>query len=90
MALEDGRGPAAFGLNRTMTYRLLRALNETAYVTHDPVQKRFRLGLRLLQIGAAIADRLETAAIARPLLSTLPEGTPETVNLGLLHGHEIG
>lgn len=79
----------ASGLNRTMTYRLLRALSETGYATHDPVQKRYALGMRLLQLGAAVTGSLEIAAVARPLLAALREETQETVNLGLLDGNEI-
>lgn len=77
------------GLNRTMAYRLLRALGETGYVAHDPVQKRYLLGLRLLQLGAAVTDRLEITAVARPLLASLREETQETINLGVLEGNEI-
>jgi DNA-binding IclR family transcriptional regulator len=76
-------------LNRTMTYRLLRALSETGYVTHDPVRKHYSLGLRLLQLGAAVADHLDIAAVARPLLAALREETQETINLGVLDGNEI-
>ena len=76
-------------LNRTMTYRLLRALSETGYVAQDPVRKQYLLGLRLLQLGAAVADHLDIVAVARPLLAALREETQETVNLGLLDGNEI-
>ena len=79
----------ASGLNRTMTFRLLRALIEAGYVAHDSVQKHYLLGLRLLQLGAAVADHLDIATVARPLLATLREETQETVNLGVLDGNEI-
>ncbi|MFN8592758.1 MAG: IclR family transcriptional regulator [Thermomicrobiales bacterium] len=79
----------ASGLNRTMTYRLLRALGETGYVCHDAATRRYALGLRLLQLGAAVTARLEIATVARPLLAELREETQETVNCGLLDGNEI-
>jgi DNA-binding IclR family transcriptional regulator len=79
----------ASGLNRTMTFRLLRALSEAGYVVHDPVQKRYALGFRLLQLGAAVSDRLEIVTLARPLLAALRDETEETVNLGVLDGNEI-
>ena len=78
----------ASGLKRTMTYRVLRALSETGYVTHDLVQRHYSLGLRLLQLGAVVVERLDVAAIARPLLAELREETRETVNLGVLDGNE--
>ena len=79
----------ASGLNRTMTYRLLRALSETGYVAHDPIRKHYAVGLRLLQLGAVVADRLDFAVVARPLMAALREETQETVNLGVLDGNEI-
>lgn len=88
-ALTLAEAQRASGLNRTMTYRLLRALCETGYVAHDPVARRYALGLRLLHLGAAVTTRLEIAAVARPFLAELREETQETVNLGLLDGNEI-
>lgn len=77
------------GLNRTMTFRLLRALVEEGCVAHDPVRHHYSLGLRLLELGRAVAARLDLAALGRPLLFSLREETRETVNLGVLEGREI-
>ncbi len=77
------------GLNRTMTFRLLRALVELGFVAHDPVRHHYTLGLRLLELGGAVAARLDLAALGRPLLVALREETRETVNLGVQEGSEI-
>lgn len=77
------------GLNRTMTFRLLRALVESGYVAHDPDRHHYTLGLRLLELGAAVTERLDLATLGRPLLVALREETRETVNLGVLEGSEI-
>lgn len=72
------------GLNKTMTFRILRTLVETGYVAHDPDARRYSLGLRWLEYGAAVSNRLDIVAVSRPLLTELWEAFDETVNLGLL------
>lgn len=77
------------GLNRTMSYRLLRVMAEMGYIEHDPVRHHYRLGARLLSLGAAVADRMRFAEVARPLLDAVREETRETVSLGMLSGNEV-
>ena len=72
------------GLNKTMTFRILRTLVETGYVAHDPDARRYSLGLRLLEFGSAVANRLDIVTISRPMIADLWETFDETVNLGVL------
>lgn len=77
------------GLNRTMAYRLLRVLGELGYVEHDPVRHQFGLGARLLGLGAATAQRMNLAEIARPCLEAVRADLRETVGLGILAGNQV-
>jgi DNA-binding IclR family transcriptional regulator len=77
------------GLNRTMAYRLLRVLGELGYVEHDPVRHRFGLGARLLGLGAATAQRMNLAEVARPCLEAVRSELQETVTLGVLAGNQV-
>lgn len=77
------------GLNRTMAYRLLRVLGELGYVEHDPVRHQFGLGARLLGLGAATAQRMNLAEIARPCLDAVRSELHETVALGVLAGNQV-
>jgi DNA-binding IclR family transcriptional regulator len=77
------------GLNRTMAYRLLRVLGELGYVEHDPVRHQFGLGARLLGLGAATAQRMNLAEIARPCLDAVRSELQETVTLGVLAGNQV-
>ena len=77
------------GLNRTMAYRLLRVLGELGYVEHDPVRHQFGLGARLLGLGAATAERMTLAEIARPCLEAVRSELQETVTLGILAGNQV-
>jgi IclR family KDG regulon transcriptional repressor len=78
----------ASGLNRTMSYRLLRVMGELGYVEHDPVRHDYQLGFRLLGLGAA-AERLNLAEAAWPLLGAARNGAPETLTLAILAGNQV-
>jgi DNA-binding IclR family transcriptional regulator len=77
------------GLNRTMSYRLLRVMSELGYVRHDPVRHQYELGTRLLGLGAITSQRLNLAEIAWPFLDALREETQETIALGVLAGNQV-
>lgn len=76
-------------LNKTMTFRILRTLVETGYVAHDPGARHYSLGLRLMEFGSAVSNRLDIVAVSQPLLTDLWEAFDETVNLGLLVDQRI-
>jgi DNA-binding IclR family transcriptional regulator len=79
----------ASGLNRTMSYRLLRVMDELDYVEHDPARHHYKLGVRLLGLGAAVGNRLDLAKLAWPFLDTVREETQEAIALGVLAGNEV-
>lgn len=76
-------------LNKTMTFRLLRALGEHGYVEHDEVSHRYSLGLKLLELGGAVTASLNLASVSQPLLNHLRVTFRETVNLGVLRDDHI-
>jgi IclR family acetate operon transcriptional repressor len=77
------------GLNRTMSYRLLRVMGELGYVSHDPHRHLYDLGSRLLNLGAKAARRTNLATIAEPYLEVVSEELHETVSLGVLTGGQV-
>ena len=79
----------ASGLNRTMSYRLLKAMGDLGYVEHDPEAHKYGLGLRVLGLGAVAADRLNFTQIASPVLASLRDELQETVTLGVVSGTEL-
>jgi IclR family acetate operon transcriptional repressor len=52
-------------------------------VEHVPATGRYRLGLRLLELGNAAIGRLDLRGIARPELAALVEETGETATLSV-------
>ena len=69
------------GINASSVSRLLATLVAGGFVEHVPDSGRYRLGLRLLQLGNAVLGRLDLRQIARPHLQAIVEATGETATL---------
>lgn len=96
LELLAARGPLslaqverASGLNRTMSYRLLRVMGELGYIEHDEERHTYGLGMRVLQIGSVMTERLNFERIAWPFLASLREDLQETIVLGVLSGKDV-
>jgi DNA-binding IclR family transcriptional regulator len=63
--------------------RLLATLSAGGYVDHVEDSGRYRLGLRLLQLGNVVLAGLDVREVARPHLEELVEETGETATLSV-------
>lgn len=73
----------------TAIFRVLKTLEEGGYVQQDPASKRYRLGLRLWEIGCKAVGRMGLSDAARPVLKWLTEVTGETSYLVVVRGTDI-
>jgi IclR family acetate operon transcriptional repressor len=69
------------GINASSVSRLLATLADAGMVERVQATGRYRLGLRLLQLGNAVLARLDLREIARPHLQALVDETGETATL---------
>jgi len=69
------------GINPSTVSRLLATLAGAGLVEHVVGTGKYRLGLRLVQLGNAVLERLDLRAIARPHLRELVARTDETATL---------
>jgi DNA-binding IclR family transcriptional regulator len=69
------------GINASTVSRLLATLVAGGLVEHVQDSGRYRLGLRLLQLGNVVLARLDLRQIARPYLQALVDWTGETATL---------
>jgi IclR family acetate operon transcriptional repressor len=70
-------------VNPSTASRLLATLEASRLVEHVPSSGRYRLGLRLLELGNAAVGRLDLRGIARPELAALVGETGETATLSV-------
>ena len=71
------------GVNASTVSRLLATLADGGLVEQVETTGRYRLGVRLVQLGAAALARLDVRELARPRLERLVELTGETATLSL-------
>jgi len=71
------------GVNPSTASRLLATLEASRLVEHAPESGRYRLGLRLLELGNAAIARLDVRGVARPHLEALVAETGETATLSV-------
>jgi IclR family acetate operon transcriptional repressor len=69
------------GINASSVSRLLATLVAGGLVEHVQDSGRYRLGLRLLQLGNIVLARLDLRQIARPHLQALVDASGETATL---------
>jgi len=71
------------GINASTVSRLLATLAASGLVEHVESTGRYRLGLRLLQLGNVVLARIDLRELAHPHLQALVEGTGETATLSV-------
>lgn len=79
----------ATGLHKATVHRLLRTLRALGLVELGPHGTRYRLGLRLLELGGRVLARLDLRDVARPYLAELRDRTRLTVHMAILDGTEV-
>ena len=76
------------GINASTVSRLLATLAASRYVEHVPQTGRYRLSLRLIELGNVVLGRLDLRAVARPHLQALVDETGETATLSAPGEHD--
>jgi IclR family KDG regulon transcriptional repressor len=79
---------AGIGLSKSTTHRLLSTLEATGMVECDKSTARYRLGLKVFQLGGIVAKSMELVKQGDPLLVATAEETSETAFLVLADGNE--
>jgi len=76
------------GINASTVSRLLATLAAARYVEHVAETGRYRLSLRLVELGNAVLGRLDLRELARPHLQALVRETGETATLSAPGEHD--
>src|SRR3954451_263685 len=60
---------SALGVDRSTGWRLARALEGVGWLRHDPVTGRYRLGIRLFELGTRVLDTVDVRDEARRVMT---------------------
>ncbi len=79
----------AAGLDKATTYRLAVVLTRLGYMEQERETRRFRLGLRILDLGFGYLASLDVRRQALPEMRLLRQDSDGTISLSVLDGTDI-
>jgi DNA-binding IclR family transcriptional regulator len=95
-ALAGSRNPRGvsdlaeeLGLTKSNVHRVLKTLVAAGYVTQIPSTGRYKLSLKLWELGSKLIARLDLKREALDVMERLSDLTRETVHLSILDGAEV-
>jgi len=77
------------GLHKSTVHRLIMVLERQKLIERNSVNGRYRLGLKLFELGTRAVSQLDLRERARPVLERLVLETSETVHLGILDDTDV-
>jgi len=76
------------GINKSTAYRFLAHLENEDYLFRDN-GGAYIVGPKLARLGSGISYQATLRKVSRPVLTLIWQSTRETVNLGVLEGHDV-
>lgn len=76
------------GVNKATAYRLLTTLERRGYIERAPDGRKYRLGVRLFELGAYYQSQIDVRRMALPYLTSMVEQTGEAAFLCVRDGDE--
>ena len=70
----------ALGYYPSVIHRFLTTLEYLGYMEQNPESGKYRLGLKLLELGYLVFDRMDLRQRIRPILKELADVSGETAN----------
>jgi DNA-binding IclR family transcriptional regulator len=78
------------GVDKSSAYRLLSTLAGRGFVEQNDENRRYSLGLRIVELSRGSLDRLELRTVARPYLKQLRDRVGESAHLAMMaEGHVV-
>jgi len=73
-------------LNKSNVSKILQSLSRYGFVEQDEDSRRYRLGLKVFELGMVVAARMELRKVAPPIMEKLVASTGETCLLTVRQG----
>jgi IclR family KDG regulon transcriptional repressor len=80
---------AAIDLNKGAVFRILSTLKKLDYIEQNPANEKYRLSLKLFEIGSEVVTRLNEVREAHTVMEELARETLETVHLATLRDGSV-
>ncbi len=77
------------GLPKGTASRMLSALIAHGYATQDVENRKYRLTMRMFQVGSRVADSTGVLRVAQPYLDMLAQQSQETIHLVTRMNNEV-
>jgi len=75
--------------NRSTIYRILKVYLKWGFLEQDPVTKRYRLSIKILEMAGSVLRKMNFLDICRPYLLQLRDQTGESAFLSILDRDQI-
>ncbi len=79
----------ALNLHKSTASGLVYTLERNGYIAQNPENRRYHLGLQLVERAGVLLDQIEIRKIAMPELEYLRDWSSESVNLAILEENQI-
>jgi IclR family KDG regulon transcriptional repressor len=76
-------------LSKSTIHGLLKTLKVRGYLDQNPENQKYKLGLRIFELGNLVANQLDIKQVAYPVIKKLAEKLNETIHLAVLYGKEV-
>lgn len=77
------------GLSKSTVHGLIKTLEHRGYLQQNPDNLKYKLGLKLFELGSFIADQFDIVQIAQPFIKELVDDLKETVHLVVRQQDEL-
>ncbi|MDN5351147.1 MAG: IclR family transcriptional regulator, regulon repressor [Clostridiales bacterium] len=76
-------------LNKSTIHGIINTMKDFGLIDQNEDNQKYRLGLKLVELGSLVLKNLDIREVANPVLKALCEEVNETIHLGVLDGYEI-
>lgn len=80
---------ALLEMDKSTTHRYVATLEELGYLEQDSESQKYRLGIKVVDLGLAALNAMEMRHIARPHMERLARESGHTINIGILDGADV-
>ncbi|OCA88026.1 IclR family transcriptional regulator [Bacillus sp. FJAT-27225] len=77
------------GLSKSTVHGIIKTLEHRGYLQQNPENQKYRLGIKLFELGNFVGKHLDIGNIAKPIIRKLVEELNETVHLTIFERDEI-